>query len=50
MHNPESIRENEMRKLLWDIEIQMHFLISAKRPDLVIVKKKKKKKRRKLAE
>ena len=40
-HNPESVLENEISKILWDIEIQADHLISAKRPDLVIVKKKK---------
>ena len=37
MHNPESVRENEMYKLLWDLEIQTDHLISVRRPDLVIV-------------
>ena len=55
MHNPESIRENETHKLLWDFEVQMYHLISARQPDLVIVKtknnkKKKKKKKREPAE
>ena len=30
MHNPESILENEMLKILWDIEIQIDCLISAR--------------------
>ena len=38
-----TILENETCKLLWDFEIQTDHLISARRPDLVIVKKKKKK-------
>ena len=46
MHNPESVLENEMHKLFWDLEIQTDHLISARRPDLVIVKKKKKKKKK----
>ena len=37
MHNPESVLENERHKLLWDFEIQTDHLISAMRPDLVIV-------------
>ena len=41
MDNPESSLENEMHKLLWDFEIQMDHLISAKRLDLVIINKKK---------
>ena len=38
MHKPESFLQNEMHKLLWDFEIQTYNLISARRPDLVIVK------------
>ena len=45
MHNTESVLENEMPKILWDFEMQTAYLISARRPDLVIVKKKKKKKK-----
>ena len=48
MHNPESIRENEMHKIPFDFEIQTDHLISARQPDLVIVSKKKKKKKKKL--
>ena len=39
MHNPESVLKNEMHKVLWDFEIQIDHLISARRPDLVIVNK-----------
>ena len=42
MSNPEPVRENETQKLLWDIEIQMDHLISARLPDLLIFNKKKK--------
>ena len=45
MHNAESFLENEMHKLRCDFEIQMDYLISARRPDIVIVKKKQKKKK-----
>ena len=38
MHNPESVLENETYKLLWDFEIQTDLLISARRPDLIIIK------------
>ena len=41
MHKPESILENETLKVLWDFAIQTDHLISARRPDLVIVDKKK---------
>ena len=43
MHNPESVLENEMQKILWDFKIQTDHLISARRPDIVRVEKKKKK-------
>ena len=47
IHNSESVLENEMHKLLWDFEIQTDPLISARRPDLLIVKRKKRKKKKK---
>ena len=43
MHNPESVQENETHKILWDFQIQTDHLITARRPDLVIVNKKRKK-------
>ena len=43
MHNPESVLENEVHKFFRDFEIQTDHLISARRPDRVIVKKKEKK-------
>ena len=42
IHNLESVQENEPRKVLWDIEVQTDHLISAQRPDLVLVNKQKK--------
>ena len=45
--NQESILENEMHTLLWDFEKQTDHLITARRPNLVIVKKKKKKEKKK---
>ena len=39
MHNPEFILENETYELFWDFEIQTDQLISARRPDQVIVTK-----------
>ena len=33
------VMENETRKLRWDFEIQTDPLISARRPDLVIIKR-----------
>ena len=44
MHNPKSALENEMHKILWDFDIQTDHLISARRPDLIIINEKKKKK------
>ena len=46
MHKPESVLENETYKILWYFEVKMTPLISARRPDLVIVNKKKKQKKR----
>ena len=47
MHNPESVSENEMHKVLLGFKIQSIHLISARRQEIVIVSKKKKKKERK---
>ena len=41
MHNPASVIENNTHKLLWDFDIQTDYLISARRPDLIIINKKK---------
>ena len=38
-YNPESVLENETHKLLPDFEIQTDRLISARRPDFIIIKK-----------
>ena len=35
MHNPESVMENEKRKVLCDFEIQTDHLISTRRPMVV---------------
>ena len=37
MYNPESVLKNETLKLLWDFEIEQDYLISARRPDLIII-------------
>ena len=42
MHNPASVLENAMHKLLWDFNIQTDHLIPARRPDLIIINKKEK--------
>ena len=49
MHIPAPILENDTHKLLWDFDIQTDHLISARRPDLIIINHKKKKKERKSA-
>ena len=46
MHNSASVLENDTHKLLWDFDIQMDHLISARRPDQIIINKKKKKKKK----
>ena len=40
-HKPESVRENETPKILWDIEIQTRHPIPARRLDHIIIKNKK---------
>ena len=47
MHNPASVLENDTHKLLWDFGIQTDYLISARRPGLIIIIDKKEKKKRK---
>ena len=42
MHNPEPLLENDTHKLLWDFHIHTDRLISARKPDLIIINKKKK--------
>ena len=44
MHNPAPVQENDTHKLLWDFGIHTDHLISARRPDLIIINKKKKRK------
>ena len=46
IHNPAPVLENDTHKLLWDFDIQTDHLISARRPDLIIINKRKKKKRK----
>ena len=41
LHNPSSVLENETHKLLWEFDIQMDHLISARWPDLKIINNKK---------
>ena len=42
MHNPALVLENDTNKLLWDFDSQTDHLISARRPDLIIINKKRK--------
>ena len=41
MHNPAPVQENNTHKLLWDFYIHTDHLISARRPDLIIINKTK---------
>ena len=41
MNNPEAVLENNTHKLQWDFDIHTDHLISARRPDLIIINKKK---------
>ena len=47
MHNPVPVLENNAHKLLWDFDIHTNHLISARKPDLIIIKKTKNKKKQK---
>ena len=49
MHNPAPILENDVHKLLMDFDVQTDHLISARRPDLIIINKKKKKKEKRIS-
>ena len=46
MQNPAAILEFDTHKLLWDFDIQTDHLLSARRPDLIIINKKKEKKKK----
>ena len=41
MHNTAAVLENDTDKLLWDFNIQTDHIISARRPDLIVINKKK---------
>ena len=41
MHNPATVLENDAHKLPWDFDIHTDHIISARRPDLIIINKKK---------
>ena len=41
MHKPESVQENGMHKILWDIQIQIDHSIPFRKPGLVLINKKK---------
>ena len=41
MHNLAPVLENDTHKLQWDFDIQTNQLISARRPDLIIIHKKR---------
>ena len=41
MHNPEPVQEKNTHKDLWDLERHTDHLISARRPDQIIINQKK---------
>ena len=41
MHNPAPVLENDTYKLLWDFDIHTDPVISARRPDVIIINNKK---------
>ena len=41
MHNPAPVIENNTHKLQWDVDVHTDHLISARRPNLIIINKKK---------
>ena len=43
MLNPAPVLENVTHNLLWDFDLQTGHLISARKPDLIIITKKKRK-------
>ena len=49
MHNPAPVLENNTYKLLWDFDIHIDHVISARWPDLIIVNKKKRREFAKLS-
>ena len=49
MSNPESVLENEIHIILWDLGIQADHLISARRLNRVIINRGEKKRKRGLA-
>ena len=42
-HDPEAVVENDKFKILWDFTIQTDHIISARRPDIVVIDKQEKK-------
>ena len=45
MHDPATVLENDSHKLPWDFDIQTYHLISARRPDRIIINNNNKKKK-----
>ena len=41
MLNPAAVQKNDTYKLLWDFDIETDHLISARRPDFIIINKKR---------
>ena len=49
MHNPAPVLENDTHKLIWEFDVQTGHLISARKPDLIIINNKKKREFAKLS-
>ena len=49
MHNPAPVLENDTHKLLWDFDMHTDHLISARRPNLIIINNNKKREIAKLS-
>ena len=49
MYKPAPVQENDTHKLQWDFDTKTDPLISARKPDLIIINKKKKKQSEKLS-
>ena len=41
MHNPESLLQNEIHKILKNFKIRTYYLVPVRRPDLVLINKEK---------
>ena len=42
LHKPETVNENEQVKILWDFEVRTDRIITARRPDIIVIDKQEK--------